>query len=539
MSLRHCQLLFVIAICVGAVSVVPSIAGDSDAEPRITVVAPHPVTQGNTGEYVVIDPGGTVDLTGWTLSDGHRNASLPSVVIDEPIAVSGDPRITKLLTDAPVHGWHGHVRLASGGDSLELKNSHGAVIDSVSYPDTKQAARWHRSGDEMIGIPASSQSFEFETHTDVEAISFVLPDGARLPDAILANASDRLWIAGYELTDDRVRNIVLDRHAAGIDVRILVDGNPVGGQSVPEVETLDSLDDAGVPVRVLAGTRDRFRFHHPKYAIVDDSAIVMTENWKPAGTGGASSRGWGIVLDDPRPTDELIRVFEADFVARDSVSWTRHRAEVDPRPESSATGEYPDTFEPAAMTVEHVQVAISPNTAEEEITRVIQNAEYHIDVQQVRISDASFPLVVELITAAERGVHVRILLDSSWYVHEENQQFATLMNDFAAQEGLPLEVRLVEPADRFGKIHTKGLIVDEEVTIVGSMNWNNVSMRDNREVLVVVESAAVGEYFQHTFDHDWAVPGTQVPIGMVVATILTWVGVGLFSRRYLSFSNTE
>lgn len=520
-------------------SVVPSIAGDSDAEPRITVVAPHPVTQGNTGEYVVIDPGGTVDLTGWTLSDGHRNASLPSVVIDEPIAVSGDPRITKLLTDAPVHGWHGHVRLASGGDSLELKNSHGAVIDSVSYPDTKQAARWHRSGDEMIGIPASSQSFEFETHTDVEAISFVLPDGARLPDAILANASDRLWIAGYELTDDRVRNIVLDRHAAGIDVRILVDGNPVGGQSVPEVETLDSLDDAGVPVRVLAGTRDRFRFHHPKYAIVDDSAIVMTENWKPAGTGGASSRGWGIVLDDPRPTDELIRVFEADFVARDSVSWTRHRAEVDPRPESSATGEYPDTFEPAAMTVEHVQVAISPNTAEEEITRVIQNAEYHIDVQQVRISDASFPLVVELITAAERGVHVRILLDSSWYVHEENQQFATLMNDFAAQEGLPLEVRLVEPADRFGKIHTKGLIVDEEVTIVGSMNWNNVSMRDNREVLVVVESAAVGEYFQHTFDHDWAVPGTQVPIGMVVATILTWVGVGLFSRRYLSFSNTE
>ena len=72
-----------------------------------------------------------------------------------------------------------------------------------------------------------------------------------------------------------------------------------------QARLLDRLTQGGVDVRLLAGPHTRYRTHHPKYAIVDDRALVATENFKPAGTGGMSSRGWGVVIENRRTAETL------------------------------------------------------------------------------------------------------------------------------------------------------------------------------------------------------------------------------------------
>lgn len=54
--------------------------------------------------------------------------------------------------------------------------------------------------------------------------------------------------------------------------------------------------------------------------------MVLTENYKPAGTVGRSSRGWGIVLDDPEVVVHLAQVFRADTGWRDPVPWPEFSA---------------------------------------------------------------------------------------------------------------------------------------------------------------------------------------------------------------------
>ena len=509
----------------------------AEADPAIAVVAPNPVPTDNEGEFLVIDvPPGT-NVSGWTIVDHHHEATLPNTTVDGRVAVSARPSLTELLVDEDVLGVSGRFRPAADGDRLELRDADGTRLDRVTYGSTPQGVRWHRTdaGELVARTPGQTDHAPVAVDVD-EAEAFVLPDGAAVPDAVLASAKERLFLAGYELSDPAAVDQLVERADDGVDVRVLVDGEPVGGQSAEELEALDRLVAANVSVRVLTGSRDRFRFHHPKYAVADDRAIVMTENWKRAGTGGASSRGWGVVVTDRSFSDELAALFHADAGWRDGVAWERARLDatgVDGVPPNRT---HPVTHEPAPVAVEAAELVVAPDAAEPRLRELIADADESIAVQQVRIADPDFPLLEEVFAAAERGVSVQIQLDSSWYVAEENRAVAAAIEERAAAARLPVEVRLVEETDRFEKIHTKGLVVDDEVVVVGSMNWNNVSMRDNREVMVVLHGEAAAGYYGAVFAADWTPVGINTPVGLVLAAVAVWTAVGATAVRYVEFA---
>ncbi len=479
----------------------------------IAEVAPNPVPADNEGEFLVLDVPSETNVSGWTVEDDHHVATLPNVTIDGRVAVSARPSLTELLVDEPVLGLDGQFRPAADGDRLVVRDGSGTRLDAVSYGATPDGVRWHRNGDGMVPRTPGQTDLE-PTAADVGTVeAFVFPDGAATPDAFLASADERLLVAGYELTDPAVVALLVERADAGVDVRVLVDGQPVGGQTTTEIEALDRLIEADVSVRVLAGSRDRFRFHHPKYAVADDRAIVMSENWKRAGTGGASSRGWGVVVADRSFSDELAAVFHADATWRDSVAWERARLDADGVAGGAPNRTFTAHHQSVPVVVESAELVVAPDAAEPRFRELIAGADESIDVQQVRIADPDFPLLDALVSAAERGVSVRIQLDASWYVAEENRAVAAAIEERASTDDLPVEVRLVEPTDRFEKIHTKGMVVDEEAVVVGSMNWNNVS-------LVELESG-ISSYLVWSFQWDFhAEDGrSSIPNGEGIAAI--------------------
>jgi phosphatidylserine/phosphatidylglycerophosphate/cardiolipin synthase-like enzyme len=95
-----------------------------------------------------------------------------------------------------------------------------------------------------------------------------------------------------------------------------------------------------------------------------------------------------------------------------------------------------------------------------------------------------------------------VLLSSAPYVRDEHRRLARSLNDVAEREGLPLTAKLAAPRG-YEKIHAKGVVVDGERVVLGSLNWNPQSVRENREVLLVLEGERIAGYYARVFDADW------------------------------------
>jgi phosphatidylserine/phosphatidylglycerophosphate/cardiolipin synthase-like enzyme len=296
---------------------------------------------------------------------------------------------------------------------------------------------------------------------------------------------------------------------------------------------LATLERGGIDVRVTAGGYARYRFHHAKYAVVDERALVTSENWKPSGIGGRSSRGWGVITQQRAIVGGLVETFRADTGWLGAVPWSEH--DVSTVEGERANKSYPANFETESFNVSRTALLVAPDNAESRIRTAIQNAEHSLEIKQVQIGGPQFPFLQDVLAAAERGVEVRILLSGTWYAQEENEQLKTWLDEQASAGDLPLEVRIADPTNAFEKIHAKGLIVDDRQTLVGSINWNNNSIRRNREIALLIESEEVAAYFGAVFEADWNGDDRRnLPLGLALAALFV-AGLAVLGASQLQF----
>lgn len=521
-----------VAVTTGVAAGTPVGTAPDDGSVHIAAVYPNPYTHQDRGEYVALATDGPTSLDGWSLADDSTAVRLPNVTVDGRAVFSPAPALTRNRTEDPVHELPAGLALANTGDRVTLRRGD-AVVDSVSYEDAPEGEVGRPTGDGVGWQRLGATDFEVVEAAGGSVEAFVLPDSGDRPTETVASADDRILLAGYTLTSDRLVDELLAARRRGVDVRVLVDDSPVGGMTRREAAALDRLAAADVAVTVQGGRDDRYAFHHAKYAVVDDRAVVTTENWKPAGTGGRASRGWGAIVAEEAVVGALVDTFEADASWRDATAWSAFRKgrRFEPAEQPPADGNYPTRFEPRTVRPERIGVLRAPDNAERRVVELLDGAEESIRVQQVAIGNRNQPFLRATLRAARRGVEVRILLSGAWYVEEDNRELVAWLEDVAAQEDLPLSARVADPNGRFEKIHAKGVVVDDERVLLGSLNWNNNSARANREVVLLLEGEAVGEYFTAVFDADWQGGRWRLPAGLVVAVAVCWLAVALLARR--------
>ncbi len=487
---------------------------------------PNPVARGDPGEFVTIRFEGPTNTTGWTLTDGKTTAALPNRTVNGTVAAAVRPDDAKRHTEHPVIPLSGRLQLADDGDELELR-ADSDVVSSARYRNAPESER--RDFESGSWQPIGATSYEPVRTDGGTARAFVLPDS---PDVVLEElegADERIFVGGYTFTSERIATALLDAAADGVDVRLLLDGAPVGGTSERQARVLDELTDGGVDVRLLSGPHTRYRHHHPKYAVVDDRAIVSTENFKPAGTGGMSSRGWGVVLEDGGAAETLASLHTDDWTWRAATPWRTYRegrtfSEADP-----AVGEYTPEHGPSRLDLDRATVLVAPDNAADALVGKIERADDRILVQQVRIDSRENRLLRAVVGAAERGVSVRIHLDGSWYVEEDNVELVEWLNRRSEAEGWDLKARIDDPQG-YNKIHTKGVVIDE-TAVVGSLNWVRSAKSDNREVLVALEGSEAATYYANVFEDDWESADRSFPGGLVAAVVAGVSGALLALRR--------
>jgi phosphatidylserine/phosphatidylglycerophosphate/cardiolipin synthase-like enzyme len=494
------------------------VAGTGAPAPEIVAVYPDPVADGDAGEFVVIDVPEGVDATAYNLSDGETTVALPAVRPGRVAVATGGSRPARMSGYRTV-SLEATLQLANTGEELRLRHDE-SVVDAMRYDDTKEGELRVADDDGRRWRPLGATDRPVITAGPGRVRAFVLPDAGGLPARFLGRADERIRLAGYTLTSRRVTDALVAAHRRNVSVRVLVDGAPVGGMATAQVRRLNRLARAGVDVRVLGGPRARYRFHHPKYAVVDDRALVTTENWKPAGVGGRASRGWGVVTNQSAVVAGLAATFRADATWRDAIPWVRAREDVDPVEAESATGRFGRRTAPARLPVSETRLLVAPDNAEASVVDLLAGANESIWIEQPSVGGRGQPFVGASVAAARRGVAVRLLLGSAWYNEEPNRATAERLRALAAREGLDLEVRLVEPRGRFERIHAKGVVVDGETVVLGSLNWNNNSVRNNREVALVLRGEAVGDYFESVIRADWRGGEGRLLVGLAAITLL-------------------
>ncbi|QSG06132.1 phospholipase D-like domain-containing protein [Halapricum desulfuricans] len=504
--------------------------------PKLAAAYPNPVTYGDEGEYLVLEvPNGT-ELGAYHLDDGHREARLPDRTVEGRVVLTANRSAVPEGVRGPIVEWSEMVPLSNSGEVLTLSDGN-ETVGTLEYEDAPECevvrpdtdSRWRALGatsfEPIVGGPGSVRAF-------------ALPDSPGIPLAALEDAERRVLLAGYTFTSERVTERLIAARERGVTVGVLVDGAPVGGLTNRSAAVLDRLTAANVSVRVL-DDGGRYEFHHAKYAVVDDRAVVLTENWKPAGVGGASSRGWGVVVDSPGVVDGLTETFRADGESRGAVPWAAFRERASIESAAPSRGQYPARIEPQSVAVERTELLVAPDNAAGRLRGLLANASDSIRIVQVSIGGRDDRLLREAIAAAERGVEVEILLSGAWYTSEDNRRLVDRLRTLSAREGLPLSIRLAEPGGRYEKIHAKGVIIDGETVVLGSLNWNDNAYDDNREVAVVLHGPEVGAYFGRVFERDWRGGITLVPASAVVALVAVALPVARLGRRVEFASRAE
>lgn len=564
--MRSLALPLVVVLLLVSIAVPPAVAGTGvtksksttnststtkpTSTPQFVAAYPNPATDDDAGEFVVVSFPTRTTLSEYRLSDGETTAKLPNRTVSGRVAFSADPVIAANRTNATVVAVESGFSLANGGDTVRFVTRPNATSvnpanASLTFPDAPEGERWHRTETGWTWTPLGASDFQVASVEDTKVRTFVLPDSPEVPLETIQNANDRILLGGYTFATPRIADALLAAEKRGVDVRLLLEGGPVGGIPRREANLLDRLTKAGVEVRMVGGPLARYSYHHPKYAVADDRALVMTENWKPAGTGGHGSRGWGVVVEDGQMADRLATVFEDDAEQRNTVAWPEFRKQRSFEPASPANASFPKTFDAKSATVESADLLLAPDNAETGVVSLIDSADESVRIQQAGIGNVRQPFLRAAVSAARRGVDVKILLSSAWYSEKDNRRIVEWVNQRAEKKDLPLEARLSNPKGRYEKIHAKGVVVDNESAVVGSLNWNNHSARENREVVVVLHGEQATGFYANSFDSDWRASASdgngasakRLPVGLLGAVALGAIGALLLAKREVVFEN--
>jgi len=388
--------------------------------------------------------------------------------------------------------------------------------------------------------------------------TFVTPDsGFDALSRFISNSNSSIVIATYTFTSPEILSMLLGRGAEGVSISVLVEKSPAGGRPEGEDGILCALARRNASVMLYDGP---LRYMHAKYMVSDGkAALVTSENLGRSGfSPGADygNRGWGAIIRDSAIPGMLARVFSED---------RGHATDIACKPgesfkanDAARRGAYSGRFSTGFFRDQDVALVTSPDSLEP-LLALIGSANESVLVQQLyvyshwgspkydTVASAPSPLLDALIAKARQGVDVRILLDSSDFNMENDSSVSNLqtiahVNGIAASEGIPIVAKAIDLRGLgLAEAHNKGIVVDGKAALVSSINWNENSVRSNREAGLIIIGEAAG-YYEKAFMSDWGgapvmnagdvqgfgpVPAALSALALAVIFILIYLG----SRR--------
>ena len=287
----------------------------------------------------------------------------------------------------------------------------------------------------------------------------------------LASPKDSLDMTMYELVDSTAEGILASDAARGVTVRVVLDRNREESANTP---AYDYLASHGVQVRWAASSLEAT---HEKAAVIDAGrpgarALIMTLNL--TSRYYSDTRDFAVTDTEPADIAAVEKVFAGDFAGVAVAA-------------------------PAA-----VDLVWSPGS-QPALVSLIDSARATLAVENEEMGSTA--VIDALIATARRGVNTEVTMTAN---SEWDPAIAKL-------RAAGVHIHLYADRSSVLYIHAKAIIADAHTAFVGSENFSNASLDNNRELGVVTEMPAVVSSLSKVLAADYAgasviaSPPTSVP----------------------------
>jgi cardiolipin synthase len=297
-----------------------------------------------------------------------------------------------------------------------------------------------------------------------------------------------IWEKGA--ASDRIVTAIVERAKAGVACRILVDdfGSPDFGKDVQP-----KLAAVGCDVRIfrpMPGSGDKLARNHRKIVIVDGrvgftGGFGMRDDWLG---DGVTAEGW-------RDTNvRFVGPAVADAQQAFAENWQEAGGPLLP---ADAFPPAPADASPSPVSAAFVASTISPvlTRSERLVQLVIQAAK-----KRLWIANAYFvpsKAILEMLKRkAREGVDVRLLAPGKKSDSKTSFGMQHVEYDSLIESGV--RVWEYQPS----MMHAKTMVVDDELSVVASINLDPLSLTKLEEVALVVQDKGFAAQLTQTFEAD-------------------------------------
>jgi hypothetical protein len=383
--------------------------------------------------------------------------------------------------------------------------------------------------------------------TKTTVIANVSPDaGFSTLSDFLAETRESLVIGMYDFTSGPILALFEADLVAPITLQMVLDApslddtaNQTDDQTVMELNS--ALGGRAKIVRAL--TRDdphasawMFPSAYHIKAIVRDGTSVwlssgnLNNSNQPnlASPSTKEDRDWHIIVQDPKLAALFLAFLNQDFASASTYQQTPSAA-VSEALNAAAVKLAAETTPsaPAGNAVRTRRRRGGPAKAATFAAQRFTNTTLTITplfTPDNLASDSAQGQYITTMVALIKSAKKRLYMQQQYIEASTNSQYSELLAAIHARIEAGLDVRLIESLE-YGEswaekmlttgidltsnialqsdVHNKGFVIDSSIVVVSSQNWSPEGVRENRDAGLIIDNAAIAQYYEQVFLSDW------------------------------------
>jgi len=287
------------------------------------------------------------------------------------------------------------------------------------------------------------------------------------------NSSEKsidIAIYGYSRVPE-IENALKSALNRGVKIRLVYDLDSVGKNIYPDTNVITNLLVQNQSDR---NSVDSGNIMHNKFYIFDDkTTITGSANLSHTDMSGFNSNSMVVIQ-----SEEVAKIYKQEF---EQMFGGKFHSEK-------------KTFGEKEVLLSNISAKIYFSPQDKSITNavlpIIKNAKKYIYIPTFVLTEKR--VAEALIEAKNRGVDVKIIIDALSASNKHSK------HGFLRDNGI-----LVKTENYAGKMHSKSMIVDDEYTIIGSMNFSNSGEKRNDENLIVIKDSVIAKFYKEFFLYQW------------------------------------
>jgi len=484
---------------------------------------------------------------GYKYEDGHITKRLAIVaVVDQKINLSSVPDNSRLPDN--FENYDVEVVTASPKNLLRFryKKEYASLRNISDQLEPTLLESMVISEKESEELERGEITINYEPPSDVSLdpvtdamtlLCHVSPEGGwKTLGPFLNDTNEHLQVAMYDFSAPQLFETLKSVLRRGASMKLVYDGNAAAnvGQGtkiddVSEETILRSLSRiAGSNLDYVKAWKGKsgicHNAYHIKVAVKDKKSFWLSSgNWQTSNQPNVDfdadiyslpkyNREWNIIVDNNSLATVFNRFIDWDFEKssekpEDALMEDLLLPELFVSTESAEDDEMPPylLFAPKKFVFTRnnplkVQPVLSPDNYIENALEVIRSAKrtLYFQNQYITIPEEPTAEYTELLEAlrdksTDDRIDCRIIIRKAFSADDK----MNLLNNLQAMGFDMSKVRFM------AETHTKGIIADGEIVMLGSHNWSNPGVQFNRDASLVIYNREVARYYQDVFLHDW------------------------------------